>query len=199
MCNTEDTKSPIEALEEAAGALEREAKALNGNAIGSIEAVKNAAALNPTAVGLKRIAEGLRWIAGPLEWIAEPLERTGEALMKLTPADIAEVSEAVQDENVNALDKAANALDETAGALECCLLSRIIPMPNESLKKLERIEKALKVEPGTLYRVIPDYLNRVAHAVGAPKPETLKAAAAHLDEVATAIEKAKADETDSST
>ena len=191
MSSTEDTKSPVEALKEAAEALERESRPLADADLDSLRRdVKRAAVLNEIADGLKRLSKGLRWIAEPLEWISKPLKRTAAALAKLTPADLAEAEEA--------LSATAEALVTTARAVGGSLLDHG-PMPVEYYRKLEKIGNVL---PGHMYSIghppmnlISRTLNQTAEAVRIDDSSHLMAASDRLGAIAEAIEKAKADET----
>ena len=104
--NTKDSKSPLQTLQEAAAALNREASTLAGN--GSARVILGVKAVREAAPSLQQLAKVLGWIGEPLEWIAKPLQRTAAALMELTPADLAE-KEAMR-EAADAIGVAAEAV-----------------------------------------------------------------------------------------
>ena len=194
MSNTKDSKSPAEALKEAAEALEREAKPLADDDSESLrKVIKRASALNKVAEDLKHLSKGLRWIAEPLEWIAKPLKRASAALMKMTPAEM-DGPEAEE-----ALNATADALSATAMAAMKGGLIDHSPMPSECYRKLEEIGNFL---PERFYslghppmHLIAKVLTDTADAVRSADPENLRDQTYYLDGVIVAIEKAKAAET----
>ena len=74
------------------------------------------------------------------------------------------------------------------------------PMPSECYRRLEKIGNSLPDRPYSLNRrpmeLIARVLTDTADAVRSADPEDLRAQTYYLDEIITAIEKAKADETD---
>ena len=186
MSNTEDSKSPIETLQEAASALKREANALTG--FGHAKFVGQVDALYEIADSLKGIAEGLMWVGGPLKWIAAPLERTAAAMTKLTPADMSE--------NKNALGATAGALRKAA----CVALHKPLAQ-YEVLGRLKRIEELLPVkvrgrydlDSGRCYLTL--VLQEAAEALEAGITSQLEEISSQcLQEVVVAIKKVTKDE-----
>ena len=186
MSNTEDSKSPIKTLQEAAEALKREAEPLDlSDREISTRRIILATTLQETADGLKRLAKGLKWIG--LRWVPEPLKRTAVALMKLTPADIAEGAEA--------LSKAAAALRAAAGAMD----DRLLDDKLKGSQKLEEVRRslgnhsALETTEGSLVKTA-EAVGNASSADQEAAIDGLRIASSRLLEMAYAIEKAKAKE-----
>ena len=188
MSSTEDTKSPIEALTEAAEVLKRETSPLTGEGSEVHRKVKQAVGLKKLAANLKRVANGLRWIDEPLGWVGEPLERTAAALIKLTPADLAEAKIALE-VTADGLKMVAEAVSGLGIINGTC-----------ATKKLDGIEKNLpEWLPEQLRRLRPmvlisNVLKQASDALRSDYLEDWENAYNYLEVIATAIENAKAAE-----
>ena len=180
MSNTEDSKSPLDALQEAAAELEREATPLAKNNPDTLTRIHHAGTLHEAADSLTQVAKGLQWIG--LRWVPEPLKRTAAALMKMTPADMTE----------GALSTTADALDAAADAMSELLLNNL----TEGGEKLDAIRLALpisRMREGSVMDVIAEALTQAAGAVRASDQaaDQLRGASSSLEAITRAIEQAK--------
>ena len=180
---TEDSKSPIEVLEEAAAALQREAKPLAGADIQAVkQLVERVSLLKEIADSLETISKGLGWLDQPLGWIAHPLERTAAALQKLPIADL--VKPEILSGTANALDTTSRAVRED---LMVCGWDRQAALEDALKDSLEAMGRR-HITSGLGY--IAGTLQQAAEALRKDEPNDLWAAARELTKVATAIDKA---------